>query len=73
MCLPFLLPHPQWAVVFAQLLIGGTNHGIHGFLVPIRNKQVRKPVSISGWAAGRYTALLSAWCSFDCKRLAKAA
>ncbi len=31
----------QWAVVFAQLLIGGTNHGIHGFLVPIRNKQVR--------------------------------
>jgi alkylation response protein AidB-like acyl-CoA dehydrogenase len=30
----------QWAVVFAQLLIGGTNHGIHGFLVPIRNKQV---------------------------------
>jgi acyl-CoA oxidase len=31
---------PQWAVVFAQLIIGGTNHGIHGFLVPIRNKQV---------------------------------
>lgn len=30
----------QWAVVFAQLLIGGTNRGIHGFLVPIRNKQV---------------------------------
>ena len=30
----------QWAVVFAQLLIGGTNHGIHGFLVPIRSKQV---------------------------------
>ncbi len=32
--------HLQWAVVFAQLLIGGTNHGIHGFLVPIRDKQV---------------------------------
>lgn len=31
--------HAHWAVVFAQLLIGGTNHGIHGFLVPIRNKQ----------------------------------
>ena len=25
--------HAQWCVVFAQLLIGGTNHGIHGFLV----------------------------------------
>jgi hypothetical protein len=35
----------QWAVVFAQLLIGGTHHGIHGFLVPIRNKQVGPPGS----------------------------
>lgn len=25
--------HAQWCVVFAQLLIGGTNQGIHGFLV----------------------------------------
>lgn len=25
--------HAQWAVVFAQLMIGGYNHGIHGFLV----------------------------------------
>ncbi|KAL4447754.1 hypothetical protein ABPG75_004973 [Micractinium tetrahymenae] len=35
--------HAHWAVVFAQLLIGGTNHGIHGFLVPIRSKQDMQP------------------------------
>mmetsp|Transcript_3167 Transcript_3167/g.6936 ORF Transcript_3167/g.6936 Transcript_3167/m.6936 type:complete len:665 (+) Transcript_3167:191-2185(+) len=29
--------HAQWCVVFAQLLMKGTNHGIHGFLVRIRN------------------------------------
>jgi len=28
--------HAQWSVVFAQLFINGTNHGIHGFLVRIR-------------------------------------
>ncbi|KAI3425022.1 hypothetical protein D9Q98_008403 [Chlorella vulgaris] len=33
----------HWAVVFAQLLIKGTNQGIHGFLVPIRNKQDMRP------------------------------
>jgi acyl-CoA oxidase len=25
--------HAQWCVVFAQLLMDGKNHGIHGFLV----------------------------------------
>lgn len=25
--------HAQWCVVFAQLLMGNKNHGIHGFLV----------------------------------------
>ena len=30
--------HAKWCVVFAQLLIEGTNHGIHGFLVRIRNE-----------------------------------
>jgi hypothetical protein len=25
--------HAQWCVVFAQTIIGSTNHGIHGFLV----------------------------------------
>lgn len=29
--------HAHWSVVFAQLLIGQTNHGIHGFLVKIRD------------------------------------
>ena len=30
--------HAKWAVVFAQLLIGGRCEGIHGFLVRIRNE-----------------------------------
>ncbi|EIE22640.1 acyl-CoA oxidase [Coccomyxa subellipsoidea C-169] len=32
--------HAKWAVVFAQLLIGGRNEGIHGFLVRIRNEDM---------------------------------
>jgi hypothetical protein len=41
--------------VFAQLLIKGTNQGIHGFLVPIRNKQVQCGAAdhtrpCAGWA-----------------------
>jgi acyl-CoA oxidase len=30
--------HAQWAVVFAQLIIGQKSEGIHGFLVRIRHK-----------------------------------
>ncbi len=30
--------HAKWAVVFAQMIIGEVNHGIHGFLVRIRNE-----------------------------------
>ena len=30
--------HAKWAVVFAQLLLGGRNEGIHGFLVRIRHE-----------------------------------
>lgn len=30
--------HAKFAVVFAQLHIGSTNHGIHGFLTRIRNE-----------------------------------
>lgn len=33
--------HAQWAAVFAQLIIGGTNHGVHGFLVRIRSDDMR--------------------------------
>lgn len=29
--------HAQWAVVFAQLIIGPNQYGVHGFLVRIRN------------------------------------
>lgn len=36
--------HAKWSAVFAQLLIDGTNHGIHGFLVRIRNE-----VSLPCW------------------------
>lgn len=32
--------HAKWAVVFAQLIIGATNHGIHGFLVRIRQEDM---------------------------------
>eukprot|EP00798_Chlamydomonas_sp_ICE-L_P003156 gene3156-13169_t len=32
--------HAKWCVVFAQLMIGGTNHGIHGILVRIRNEDM---------------------------------
>ena len=30
--------HAKFAVVFAQMLIGSTNQGIHGFLVRIREE-----------------------------------
>jgi acyl-CoA oxidase len=33
----------HWMVVFAQLLIGGANHGIHGFLVSIRDHATMLP------------------------------
>lgn len=29
--------HAQWCVTFAQMIIDGTNHGIHGFLMRIRH------------------------------------
>lgn len=36
--------HAHWAVVFAQLLIGGRNEGIHGFLVRIRDHATMMPM-----------------------------
>ena len=38
--------HAKWAVVFCQLLIGGTNQGVHGLLVRIREE-------VRGWHACR--------------------
>lgn len=35
--------HAHWAVVFAQLFVGSTNHGIHGFLVQLRNHATMLP------------------------------
>jgi acyl-CoA oxidase len=35
--------HAHWAVVFAQMMVDGTNHGIHGFLVPIRDHRSMLP------------------------------
>jgi len=32
--------HAHWSVVFAQTMIKGKNHGIHGFLVRIRNQDL---------------------------------
>ena len=36
--------HAHWAVVFAQLIIGEENHGIHGFLVRIRDHATMLPM-----------------------------
>lgn len=36
--------HAHWAVVFAQLMVGGTNQGIHGFLVQIRDHRTMLPL-----------------------------
>jgi hypothetical protein len=33
--------HAKWSVVFAQLMINGSNEGIHAFLVRIRDEQMR--------------------------------
>ena len=44
--------HAKFAVVFAQMLIGATNHGIHGFLVRIRGE-----VSLAGHEQGLRTML----------------
>lgn len=33
--------HAHWSVVFAQTIINGTNHGIHGFLVRIRDQDMQ--------------------------------
>ncbi|KAK9845389.1 hypothetical protein WJX81_005334 [Elliptochloris bilobata] len=32
--------HAKWAVVFCQLLVGGTNQGVHGLLVRIREEDM---------------------------------
>lgn len=33
--------HAKWVVVFAQLKIGEEKHGIHGFLVPVRDASMK--------------------------------
>ena len=41
--------HAKFAVVFAQMFIGSTNHGIHGFLVRIREEVslIKQPQGVS--------------------------
>jgi acyl-CoA oxidase len=34
--------HAQWAVVFAQMMVKGQNEGVHGFLVPMRDKETHE-------------------------------
>ncbi|XP_037071344.1 acyl-coenzyme A oxidase 3, peroxisomal-like [Pollicipes pollicipes] len=43
--------HAKWIVVFAHLHLKGTNHGIHGFLVRIRddNMKVSRRVAAPAW------------------------
>eukprot|EP00803_Ostreobium_quekettii_P004024 evm.model.scf_590.4 EVM.evm.TU.scf_590.4 scf_590:26976-29367(+) len=33
--------HAKWAVVFARLVLGGVDHGVHAFLVRIRDEAMR--------------------------------
>ncbi|XP_063847738.1 uncharacterized protein LOC135092899 isoform X2 [Scylla paramamosain] len=33
--------HARHVIVFAQLIVGGTNHGVHGVLVPIRDEKLQ--------------------------------
>ena len=33
--------HARLTIVFAQLIIDGTKQGVHAFLVPIRDKEMR--------------------------------
>lgn len=45
--------HAHYAVVFAHLITKGTNEGIHGFLVPIRDKTNHKVCSgVTIWDMG---------------------
>mmetsp|Transcript_15157 Transcript_15157/g.38526 ORF Transcript_15157/g.38526 Transcript_15157/m.38526 type:complete len:628 (-) Transcript_15157:135-2018(-) len=37
--------HSQWAVVFARMLVRGTDHGIHAFLCRIRHGDTMAPVA----------------------------
>ena len=32
--------HAHWAIVFGQLVVKDKSHGVHGFLVPIRDKEL---------------------------------
>ena len=58
--------HAKFAVVFAQLIIGSEHHGIHGFLVRIRNEVRTTPKFSSSsvdwqWYTGWILALFSHW------------
>ena len=52
--------HAKFAVVFGQLLIGSTNHGVHGLLVRIRHDvsfcstpQTPFPINLTGYQPAR--------------------
>ena len=56
--------HAKWAVVFCQLLIGGTNQGVHGLLVRIREE-------VRGWHACKHCNLCTGgWFCLPSSRLA---
>lgn len=46
--------HAHWAVVFAQTISRGQRHGIHGFLVRLRNHEVRRGWVSSAWGEGQW-------------------
>ncbi|MEE2960643.1 MAG: acyl-CoA dehydrogenase [Myxococcota bacterium] len=44
--------HAHYVIVFAQLIINDHNEGIHTFLVPIRNKEMKPAKGVSIWDMG---------------------
>ncbi len=44
--------HAHYVVVFAQLMLDGTNEGIHGFVVPIRDKARNVLPGVTVWDMG---------------------
>ncbi|TPP67470.1 Acyl-coenzyme A oxidase [Fasciola gigantica] len=64
--------HAHHCIVFAQLYIGAANHGIHAFIVPIRNRQLQVAPGVTIEEMGCKMGLNgvdNARLTFDCVRI----
>ena len=57
--------HAKWAVVFAQLFVAGTHHGIHAFLVRIREDDMSVSPGVTIQDMGHKVLLLPFFHSFN--------